>query len=76
MDFSAAAFQRALAEQNSGPWEQATRVRTNGRPLQRSPGALLQLLKRATQDARAAHALLAWQQLIKTEDEVLTSVSA
>lgn len=76
VDFSAAAFQQALAEQNTGPWEQATRVRTNGRPLQRSSGALRQLLERATQDARAAHALLAWQQLMKTEDEVLTSVSA
>jgi hypothetical protein len=75
-DFSAADFQQALAEQNTGPWEQATRLRTNGRPLHRSPEPLQRLLARATQDARAAHALLAWQQLMKTEDEALTEVSA
>lgn len=68
--FSTAAFQHELALQNTGPWEQATRLHTNGRPLQRSSEPLQELLAQATQDARAAHSLLAWQQLMKTEGDI------
>jgi 2-polyprenyl-6-methoxyphenol hydroxylase-like FAD-dependent oxidoreductase len=70
-----ATFQQALAEQNSGAWEQATRLHTDGRPLQRSDGPLQRLVARATTDTSAAHALLAWQQLMHTEDQALEALS-
>ena len=70
-----ATFQQALAEQNSGAWEQATRLHTDGRPLQRSDEPLQRLVARATTDTSAAHALLAWQQLMHTEDQALEALS-
>ncbi len=71
-----AAFQQALADQNSGPWEQATRLHMDGRPLQRSTEPLQRLVARATTDPQAAHALLAWQQLMRTEDQALEALSS
>jgi 2-polyprenyl-6-methoxyphenol hydroxylase-like FAD-dependent oxidoreductase len=69
------AFQQALAVQNSGPWQQATRLRTDGSPLQRSAQPMQRLVARAATDTQAAHALLAWQQLMKSEDEVLEDMT-
>jgi len=71
----AAAFQRALALQNSGPWEQATRLHTDGSPLQRGAQALHRLVARASSDTRAAHTLLAWQQLLRSEDQILEALT-
>jgi 2-polyprenyl-6-methoxyphenol hydroxylase-like FAD-dependent oxidoreductase len=69
-------FQQDLALQNTGPWEQTTRLHTDGSPLRRSLKPLQQLVARAATELRAAHALLAWQQLMKSEDEILEDVSA
>lgn len=72
-DFDAAAFRHALAAHNTGPWEQATRRHTDGRPLQRSAAPLQRLVAQASRDIRAAHALLTWQQLMATEDEAVAA---
>ena len=74
--FGAARFQRALAELNRWPWEQATRRQTDGRALDRDPAPLLRLLAEAPQDVRAAHALIAWQQLMCTEHDTLQAMTA
>jgi hypothetical protein len=59
----------ALARQHAGPWEQATRLHTDGSPLRRSLQPLQQLVARAATDIRSAHALLAWQQLVRSDAE-------
>jgi 2-polyprenyl-6-methoxyphenol hydroxylase-like FAD-dependent oxidoreductase len=64
-----AQFQAALALQHAGPWEQATRLHTDGSPLRRSLQPLQQLVARAATDIRSAHALLAWQQLVRSDAE-------
>ncbi len=70
------AFQRALAAENQGPWEQVTRLDTDGDDLTRSAEPLQRLLAQASKDTQAAHALLAWQQLMKSEAEILEASAA
>lgn len=70
------AFQRDLAQQLAGPWEQATRLRPDGQPAARGPGPLKSLIERAGADVAAAHRLLALQQLMLSEDEALQGLAA